>query len=51
MRGGNKIREQFRCPASCYVSCGTAHLRAKDRKKSNGRAQKTSELNTKQHAI
>jgi len=51
IRDGNKIREQLRCPAAYYVSCGTVHLWAKGRKKSNDRAQKTSEFNLKQHVI
>jgi hypothetical protein len=51
MREGNKVREQFRCPAGFYVSCGTVHLWTKDRKKSNDRAQKTSEFHLKQHVI
>jgi len=46
-----KIREQFRCPATYHVSCGTAHLWAKGRKKSNDRAQKTSEFQPKPHVI
>jgi hypothetical protein len=51
MRDGNKIREQFMCPVTYYVSCATVHLWAKGRKKSNERAQKTSKFNLKQHVI
>ena len=51
MRNGNKIREQFRCPATYHVICGTAYLWAKGRKKSNDLAEKTSEFHLKQHVI
>ena len=51
MRDFQKIREQFRCPATYYVRCGAAHLWAKGRKKSNDCAQKTSEFHLKQNVI